>query len=113
MEDNVPNGLEIEDYRYGLMVQRQLDTPPASCQLNQAFVVRVKTPIRHVWNSIAADMMDDEDIDNESCIEWCIDADHLELIAHDKEANDLVREQCKIHGYTRVLKFLAKNIQVL
>lgn len=86
--------------------------PPASCQLNQAFVERVRQPIHRVWNSIAADMMDDEDIDNENVIEWCIDADHLELIAYDKEANDLVREQCKIHGYTRVLKFLSKHISL-
>ena len=112
MEDNVPNGLEIEDYKYGLAVQRKLDATPASCQLNQAFVTRVRQPITRVWNSIAADMMDDEDIDNENVIEWCIDADHLELIAEDKEANDLVREQCKIHGYTRVLKFLSKHISL-
>lgn len=110
-----PNGLEAEDYGYEKKRQQLVDAVPESCQLNQAFVDRVKQPILRVWNSIAADMVDnmDDDISNENVVEYCIDADHLLLIAEDKEANDLVREQCKIHGYTRVLKYLARNINVL
>lgn len=108
--NQAPNGLEKEDYGYETRRQARVDLVPASCQLNQEFVNRVRQPITCVWNSIAADVHDDEDINNENVIEWCIDADHLELIGGDKEANDLVREQCKVHGYTRVLKYLARNI---
>lgn len=111
-----PNGQESEDHGYEMRRQREVDNAsliPASCQLNQEFIDRVKTPLRQVWNGIAADTVDDEEVSNENVIEYCIDADHLLLIAEDKEANDLIREQCKVHGYTRVLKYLTRNIQLL
>jgi hypothetical protein len=86
---------------------------PASCTLNQEFIGKVKPAILRVWNSVAADLCDDDDeMSNQLAIEYCIDADRLWLCGEDKDANDLVREQCKIHGHTRVLKFLSRNISI-
>lgn len=92
---------------------------PASCTLNKAFITRVAQPIYTVWNAIGADVYDavgacgEEDLDNAGAIECCIDADRLHIHGNDKEANMLIREQCRIHGYTKVLKYLSKHIHLV
>ena len=87
---------------------------PESCQLNQAFIQRVKPVILKVWNAIAADLCDDSDeLDNDLAIESCIDANRLFINGEDQEADFLLREQCRMHGYTKVLKFLSRNISLI
>lgn len=86
---------------------------PASCLLNKAFIDRVKTPIIHVWNIIGADALDcEDDMSNETAVEFCIDANRLDSIANDGEADQMIVDQCRIHGYTKVLRYLAKNISL-
>ena len=93
----------------------QVTTVPESCELNAAFISRMKTPIMHVWNAIAADLVDalDDVVDNYCAVEFCVDANHLSSIAEDKEADELLHKQVKIHGYVRTIKYLSKNIHLV
>lgn len=86
---------------------------PVSCTLNKEFADKMRAPIRQVWNAIAADLCDmEEEMDNETAIECCLDADRITMFTDDKEAMPAFREQVKVHGYTRVLKFLSKHIRL-
>lgn len=96
----------------------QVSTVPESCQLNAEFVMRVKASIIQVWNAIGADLQDacaahGGPMTNEEVIESCIDASQLQTFANDPEADKLILNQCKIHGYTRVLRYLSRNIHLV
>jgi hypothetical protein len=75
-------------------------------QLDKAVVDQLRHPMWLVWNYIGSDCMVD---DNECAIEMCIDADRLTTCAEAPEADKLIGELIKEHGYNKVLKFLSKN----
>lgn len=81
--------------------------------LTRENVAGLSQPLYQVWNAIGPDIYDiDEEVDPESVIEWCIDADRLTFFVEGDEgraAQDLVRSLIAEHGYTKVLKFLAKT----
>jgi hypothetical protein len=76
---------------------------------------RLVQPLLVVWNAIGPDVeesfraMDDE-LDNESVIEMCLDADHLLLSGNDREANELLHQLCREHGFGEVVKGLCKRV---
>lgn len=85
-------------------------------KLDNIFLEAVRAPIVTVWGTIGYDIIEccesmGEGCDNEQAIESCIDANYLTMYTS-KEADVLVSEMCKEHGYDKVLKFLAKNIRL-
>ena len=75
-------------------------------KLDQTVIAELRAPIWVCWNYIASDCEVD---DNECAIELCIDANRLTTCAEAPEAEALVSELIKEHGYNKVLKFLSKN----
>ena len=80
-------------------------------KLDKNFLEKVQNPIYQVWDQIGHDILELEDVDNEECVETVIDASRLDTFGH-KEAQELVSEAVKEHGYSKVLKFLCKNIKL-
>lgn len=79
-------------------------------KLDQAVVDQLRNPMWKVWNYIGSDCIDLVD-DNECAVEMCIDADRLTTCADAPEADKLVGELIREHGYNKVLKFLSKNFR--
>ena len=79
-------------------------------KLDNAVVDQLRHPIWLVWNYIGSDCIDSVD-DNECAIEMCIDADRLTTCADAPEADKLVGELVREHGYNKVLKFLSNNFR--
>lgn len=80
-------------------------------KLDKEFLEKVENPIYRVWDQIGHDILELEDVDNEECVETVIDASRLETFGH-KEAQDLISEAIKEHGYIKVLEFLTENIKL-
>lgn len=85
-------------------------------QLDNVFIARMQQPMRQTWNSIGYDIIEcmnacGEDLTNEQAIESCTDANNLWLNGDDKEADELVRQMCKEHGYVKVQEFLCKHFK--
>ena len=81
-------------------------------KLDQQFIARVRNPISRCWNYIGADAME-FCTSNYSAIEMCVDAGRLVDIANDREADTLITAMFKQYNYTKVMKFLVKNIKLL
>ncbi len=81
--------------------------------LDRVTLSLLKPAIDETWNAIAFDVVPICGDDNESAMEMCIDADRLEINGHDPEANKLVHDLCREHGYMELLQFLSKHIQLL
>lgn len=84
-------------------------------ELNDA--LKLKPAIIRTWNEIGSDLVEcaaecGEDVSNEEALEACLDADRLLTNGKDSEANDLARKLVAKFGYDKVLKTLAKNIQL-
>lgn len=67
--------------------------------------------IYQTWGAVAADLP--EEIDNQEAMEVCIDADRLESLGNSWEANEILKDAIKMHGYSAVFDFLCSEIQVL
>lgn len=84
-------------------------------KLNADTVASLGQPLYEVWNYIGSDVCEaaGPSISTAEVIECCIDADRLTTCVRNKEAgkaaNDLVTLLIKEHGYTKVLKVLAKQ----
>lgn len=79
-------------------------------QLDDKLVLRLRRPMNITWQQIAPDLYECcPNLDNEEAIEMCIDANRLAFNGEDEEADILVRELCKEHGYHTVLKFLSSK----
>lgn len=79
-------------------------------ELNNDFLKQVGPAIINGWNYIAADMP--EDTDNHEAIETTIDANRLAMIGY-KDADQLIMQAVKEHGYSKVMKFLVKNLPLV
>lgn len=84
-------------------------------KLDQAVVTALRPAIREAWNSIAHDVYDMCEGDNECAMEMTFDADRLQTVQplHGAKAQELVRALAVEHGYGKLLTFLSKNIQLL
>lgn len=85
-------------------------------ELNDALVTRLRTPMRRVWSEIGPELRqlaaeEGEPVDNKSAVESCIDADCLMHNGQDTEANSIMLQAVKEHGYPRVLEFLCKHFK--
>lgn len=85
-------------------------------QLDQAFIKRMQQPMWQTWNSIGYDIIAcmqecGEELTNEQAIESCCDANNLWLNGNDKEADQLMFEMCRKHGYVEVQEFLCKHFK--
>lgn len=72
-------------------------------------------PVLVVWNAIGYDVEESlqamgDELDNESAIEMCLDADRLLLNGHDAAAHQLLRDLCREHGFGQVVQGLAKRV---
>ena len=79
-------------------------------ELNNDFLKQVEPAIINGWNYIAADMP--EETDDYEAIETVIDANRLTMIGY-KDADQLIMQAVKEHGYSKVMKFLVKNIPLV
>ena len=82
-------------------------------KLDQTVVATLKPAMMATWNYIGHDVYEMCDGDNLCAVEMVIDADRLDMCGGDAAANLLVRELCKEHGYSKVLKFLNKHFRFL
>ncbi len=82
--------------------------------LDQDIINRLERPIRKTWDYIGPDALEAfGDTNNEGAIELCLDANRLVTAAEDPNAELLVLHLIDEHGYTEVLKFLAKHIDLV
>lgn len=84
--------------------------------INQA-VKPLINPVLNVWNSIGHDLMRSfedmgEELDNESAIECCLDADHLLLTGEDAVAHALCKDLCLRYGFTEVVRAIGRQIRL-
>lgn len=85
-------------------------------KLDEEFLKKIRFPIDQTWQAIGSDVIQCCDESGSPCtngdaIESCIDADRLASFAS-KEANELIKSVIEEHGYTKVFKFLTKNIRL-
>jgi hypothetical protein len=73
-------------------------------QLNQA--------VYATWNYIGSDAMEFCE-SNGDAIEMVLDADRMTTCGNAPEADALVSELIKEHGYSKVSKFLSKNFRLV
>jgi hypothetical protein len=80
-------------------------------KLDQEFLDKVSGPIRETWQHIYPDA---EVGSNAEAMELVLDANRMEmnLGAKGREADKLISEATKEHGYKKVDKFLCKHIQL-
>lgn len=74
--------------------------------LNAVFLSAVKPAIVSTWGQIAPDACVS---DNEEAMEVVLDAGRLTFAGY-PEADRFVSDMCKLHGFSKVTKFLGKNI---
>jgi hypothetical protein len=78
-------------------------------KLNDTFAQTMRGPICQAWQAIAEEGIE---ATNAEAIEMAIDADRLATF-HSQEANDMLYEAIKEHGYKPVLDLLKKNISLV
>jgi hypothetical protein len=81
-------------------------------KLDNTVIATLRTPIHRAWQYIASDVYDLCG-DNEEAIEMSIDANRLSMCVDEPAAEALVLALVLEHGYSKTLKFLGKNIQLL
>lgn len=72
-------------------------------------------PLLVVWNAIGYDVEESlqamgEELDNESAIEMCLDANRLLLNGNDAKAEELLNQLCREYDFGQVVKGLAKRV---
>ena len=72
-------------------------------------------PLLVVWNAIGYDVEESlqacgEELDNESAIEMCLDANRLLLNGNDAEAEELLNQLCRDYDFGQVVKGLSKRV---
>lgn len=72
-------------------------------------------PVLVVWNAIGYDVEESlqamgEELDNESAIEMCLDANRLLLNGNDAEAEALLDRLCREHGFSEVVRGLCRRV---
>lgn len=85
-------------------------------QLNKSVVDRLSPAMNATWNYIGYDLVNSiaecgERMTNAHAIEGCIDANRLASCGNDSEADKLVSELIKEHGYKKVFNFLKRNFK--
>lgn len=89
-----------------------------TAQLDKATLERLGPVIRSTWEQIAPDVEDGfshsrQRLTNSAAIETTIDANRLELMGNDREADRLVSTLCREHGYGKVHGWLCRNIKLV
>lgn len=79
-------------------------------KLNHEVIEMLRMPIWMVWSGIAPDALDFVKSDEEA-MEMVLDAGRLEMYG-ESEANELVRELFKEHGFSKVCSFLSKEMRL-
>lgn len=85
-------------------------------KLDKAFITQIDAAVSDVWQEIGSDLYaccaeQGEELTNEEAIESVLDADRMTTFGH-PEADALVSEAIKEHGYSKVAKFIGKNISL-
>ena len=85
-------------------------------QLDQAFLTLVSPGIYSVWNVIGNDVYEcagecGEEVSNEEALESCLDAGRLSMYGH-ADTDAAISAAIKANTYSKVMKFLKKNIQL-
>ena len=85
-------------------------------KLDTQVLAQVKGPIHAVWSEVGSDVDSvsaelGESTTNDVAMESAIDAGRMTIIGH-PEADALLQSLFAEHGYTRVFKFLCKNIRL-
>lgn len=78
-------------------------------ELNEAVVARLARPMAQVWDQISMEIGDEIE-NNSEAVELVIDANRLDLLGNDREADDLVRALIEAHGYEAVLAYLGAHV---
>ena len=78
-------------------------------ELNEKFVQVMKGPICQAWQAIAEEGIE---ASNAEALEMAIDADRLATFVS-QDANDLLKEAIKEHGYKKVFDLLKRNISLV
>jgi hypothetical protein len=78
-------------------------------------VDKLVEPVLVVWNAIGWDVEESlqacgEELDNESAIEMCLDANRLLLNGNDQEAETLLNQLCREHGFGQVVRALCQRV---
>ena len=84
--------------------------------LNAALVTRLNAPMWATWGEISSDFYElcsecGARATNAGAIEMVIDANRMTTLGKDKEADDMIGEAIKEHGYKKVDTFLKKNFK--
>jgi hypothetical protein len=77
--------------------------------LDKGFVEAVYGPMQHVWQAIAEEGIE---ADNEEAIEMALDANRLTTYGY-PDAEKLVDQAVRFHGWSTVAAFLAKQVQLV
>jgi hypothetical protein len=99
------------------MPAKKLSAPGS--KLDEAFVRLVERPIHACWGEIAYDVP--EPVSNADAIELAIDADRLKTFSgsHRRDveaaraADAAIGEAIAAHGYSKMLRFLAKHVRLV
>jgi hypothetical protein len=86
-------------------------------QLNKAFIDAISTGVQSTWAELAGDAYAlaeecNEKMTNKGALELVLDADRMTTFGY-KEADDLIGQAIKEHGYDKVMKHIAKNFKLV
>ena len=79
-------------------------------KLNDAVAEQLKTPIIMTWNNIAGDAMEFV-TSNEQAMEMVLDANRMEMFGY-AEADKIVQELAREHGFGDVIDFFSSRIRL-
>ena len=86
--------------------------------LDKAMLERLRKPIVRTWEQIAPDVEDGfrysrQRLSNSAAMESTVDANRLDIMGNDREADRLVSALCREHGYGKVHGWLCRNIKLV
>jgi hypothetical protein len=82
-------------------------------KLDTTVIAQLNVPINNVWGHIADDAYEAGGrVSNTEAMEMVLDANRMSTFGH-KDAETLVDELCKEHGYVKVNKFLCKHFKLV
>ena len=97
---------------------KQLHFGEQSMNLDKATLALIKHPIERTWENIGSEIetLCAEDgggrITNAEALEATLDADYVAMYGS-KEANKIIHELFKEHGYDKAMAFFKKNIKLV
>jgi len=81
-------------------------------KLDATVITELKQPILATWNYIGSDAMEFVQ-SNAEAMEMVLDAGRLTTCGNSPRAQELIDVLFKEHGYSKVSKFICKNIRLL